>query len=185
MNGTENNEMNSEEGRNIEAGNVLCPNDGENRTGATPSANSSSSSAVPMPSVDLKEYGFKGEIQFDDSSILPSKNVEIATIAPRPEKSNAKKVTISQDNLVEDNLLPDSIYGDDNATVGEAVQMESISHSSMAHSSNPDEGKKEARRKRILRKAPDAPKRFKSAYICYVVEKMDEVKKTLAGVHAD
>lgn len=43
-----------------------------------------------------------------------------------------------------------------------------------------EENKKESRRKRLLRKAPDAPKRFKSAYICYVIEKMDEVKKTLA-----
>lgn len=37
-----------------------------------------------------------------------------------------------------------------------------------------------SRRKRLLRKAPDAPKRFKSAYICYVIEQMVEVKKTLA-----
>jgi len=48
-----------------------------------------------------------------------------------------------------------------------------------SESNNPEEGKKEARRKRLLKKAPDAPKRFKSAYICYVIEKMDEVKKTL------
>lgn len=178
MNGAENNEMNSEEGRNIKIDNVLSPNDDENRTEVTPSANFSS--AVPVPSVDLKEYGFAGEMQFDDISILPSKNLEIATIASQLEKSNAKKDTMSQDNLVEDKPLPDSIYGDDNATVGKHVQMKSISHSSIAHPSNPDEGKKEARRKRILRKAPDAPKRFKSAYICYVVEKMDEVKKTLA-----
>ena len=31
----------------------------------------------------------------------------------------------------------------------------------------------------MLKKAPNAPKRFKSAYICFVMEKMDEVKATL------
>jgi hypothetical protein len=33
------------------------------------------------------------------------------------------------------------------------------------------------RRKKQLKKAPDAPKRFKSAYICYVMEKMEDAKK--------
>lgn len=37
------------------------------------------------------------------------------------------------------------------------------------------------RKKRLIRKAPNAPKRFKSAYICYVVEKMDEVKSMLSS----
>ena len=36
-------------------------------------------------------------------------------------------------------------------------------------------------KKRLLKKAPDAPKRFKSAYICYVMEKMDETKSEHAG----
>ena len=36
-----------------------------------------------------------------------------------------------------------------------------------------------SRKRRLLKKAPDAPKRFKSAYICFVMEKMDDVKKTL------
>lgn len=36
-----------------------------------------------------------------------------------------------------------------------------------------------ARKRRLLKKAPDAPKRFKSAYICFVMEKMDDVKKNL------
>ena len=36
-------------------------------------------------------------------------------------------------------------------------------------------------KKRLLKKAPDAPKRFKSAYICYVVEMMDEIKSEHAG----
>ena len=31
----------------------------------------------------------------------------------------------------------------------------------------------------MLKKAPNAPKRFKSAYICFVTEKMEEVKNTL------
>ena len=35
------------------------------------------------------------------------------------------------------------------------------------------------RKKRVLKKAPDAPKRFKSAYILYVMKKMDEIKKSL------
>ena len=34
------------------------------------------------------------------------------------------------------------------------------------------------RKKRLLKKAPDAPKRFKTAYICFVMEKMDSVKET-------
>ena len=36
-------------------------------------------------------------------------------------------------------------------------------------------------KKRILKKAPDAPKRFKSAYICYVMDMMDEIKGEYAG----
>mmetsp|Transcript_9700 Transcript_9700/g.9484 ORF Transcript_9700/g.9484 Transcript_9700/m.9484 type:complete len:797 (+) Transcript_9700:326-2716(+) len=35
-------------------------------------------------------------------------------------------------------------------------------------------------KKRLLKKAPDAPKRFKSAYICYVTKKMDEIKEESA-----
>jgi hypothetical protein len=34
------------------------------------------------------------------------------------------------------------------------------------------------RKRRLLKKAPDAPKRFKSAYICFVMDKMEEVKKS-------
>lgn len=33
------------------------------------------------------------------------------------------------------------------------------------------------RKKRLLKKAPDAPKRFKTAYICFVMDKMDSVKE--------
>lgn len=36
-------------------------------------------------------------------------------------------------------------------------------------------------KKRLLKKAPDAPKRFKSAYICYVMNMMDEIKGEYAG----
>jgi hypothetical protein len=36
-------------------------------------------------------------------------------------------------------------------------------------------------KKKLLKKAPDAPKRFKSAYICYVTKKMDEIKEESAG----
>lgn len=36
-----------------------------------------------------------------------------------------------------------------------------------------------SRKRRMLKKAPDAPKRFKSAYICFVMEKMDELKQQL------
>eukprot|EP01031_Cornospumella_fuschlensis_P027083 gene27083-32722_t len=35
------------------------------------------------------------------------------------------------------------------------------------------------RKRRLLKKAPNAPKRFKSAYICFVTEKMEDVKKDL------
>lgn len=35
------------------------------------------------------------------------------------------------------------------------------------------------RKRRLMKKAPDAPKRFKSAYICFVTDKMDDVKKSL------
>lgn len=34
------------------------------------------------------------------------------------------------------------------------------------------------RKKRLLKKAPNAPRRFKSAYICFVMEKMDDVRKS-------
>lgn len=40
-------------------------------------------------------------------------------------------------------------------------------------------GQSQQRKKRLLKKAPDAPKRFKSAYICFVTDKMDDVKKSL------
>lgn len=36
------------------------------------------------------------------------------------------------------------------------------------------------RKRKPLKKAPNAPKRFKSAYICFVAEKMDDVKKRMA-----
>lgn len=36
-------------------------------------------------------------------------------------------------------------------------------------------------KKRLLKKAPDAPKRFKSAYICYVMKMMHEIKGEYAG----
>jgi hypothetical protein len=32
------------------------------------------------------------------------------------------------------------------------------------------------KKKKLLKKAPDAPKRFKSAYICFIGEKMEEAK---------
>lgn len=35
------------------------------------------------------------------------------------------------------------------------------------------------RKRRTLKKAPDAPKRFKSAYICYVMHKMEEMKQSV------
>lgn len=34
-------------------------------------------------------------------------------------------------------------------------------------------------KKRLLKRAPAAPKRFKSAYICYVMDKIEEVKSLL------
>ena len=43
------------------------------------------------------------------------------------------------------------------------------------------EGDSTLRKKRVLKKAPEAPKRFKSAYICYVIQKMDEMKQTVDG----
>lgn len=33
-----------------------------------------------------------------------------------------------------------------------------------------------SRKKRLLKKAPEAPRRFKTAYICFVMERMEEVK---------
>jgi hypothetical protein len=35
------------------------------------------------------------------------------------------------------------------------------------------------RKRKVYKKAPDAPKRFKSAYICFVMHKMEEVKQFL------
>lgn len=42
---------------------------------------------------------------------------------------------------------------------------------------NDDDETTGGRKKRLLKKAPDAPKRFKTAYICFVMEKMDIVKE--------
>lgn len=39
-----------------------------------------------------------------------------------------------------------------------------------------------ARKHRLLKKSPDAPKRFKTAYICFVKDKMEEVKRGLQDV---
>lgn len=36
-----------------------------------------------------------------------------------------------------------------------------------------------AKKRRTHRKAPEAPKRFKSAYICYVMEKMEQMKQSV------
>mmetsp|Transcript_9801 Transcript_9801/g.14621 ORF Transcript_9801/g.14621 Transcript_9801/m.14621 type:complete len:1038 (-) Transcript_9801:1840-4953(-) len=35
------------------------------------------------------------------------------------------------------------------------------------------------KKRKLLKKAPDAPKRFKSAYICFVMDKMDDVRGSL------
>jgi hypothetical protein len=39
------------------------------------------------------------------------------------------------------------------------------------------EGSSLTKKRRTLKKAPEAPKRFKSAYICFVMEKMDQMKQ--------
>lgn len=36
------------------------------------------------------------------------------------------------------------------------------------------------KRRKLLKKAPDAPKRFKSAYICFVMDKMDELRNSMS-----
>lgn len=77
-----------------------------------------------------------------------------------------------------------AIFEDNDAEVDDIsdIQLGLKKHDSSASlESDAGEDKKSvSRRKRLLRKAPDAPKRFKSAYICYVIEKMDEAKKNLA-----
>lgn len=55
-----------------------------------------------------------------------------------------------------------------------------VGEKSKSDSSAEGEAKTTSRRKRLLRKAPEAPKRFKSAYICYVIENMSEAKKSQA-----
>jgi hypothetical protein len=40
-----------------------------------------------------------------------------------------------------------------------------------------------SKKRKTLKKAPDAPKRFKSAYICFVMQKMEGMKKA-AGTEA-
>jgi len=35
------------------------------------------------------------------------------------------------------------------------------------------------KKRKLLKKAPDAPKRFKSAYICFVMDKMDDLRASL------
>lgn len=42
---------------------------------------------------------------------------------------------------------------------------------------NDEDGEPGGRKKRLLKKAPDAPKRFKTAYICFVMVMMDGVKE--------
>jgi hypothetical protein len=51
----------------------------------------------------------------------------------------------------------------------------SVDQSSSADADDAN-GKK---KKRLLKKAPDAPKRFKSAYICFVMENMERVKNEI------
>ena len=41
-----------------------------------------------------------------------------------------------------------------------------------------DEGDNQRKKRRLLKKAPEAPRRFKSAYIIFVMDKMEEVKKS-------
>ena len=54
-------------------------------------------------------------------------------------------------------------------------ELEEEQYDDQLSSINIDESLKKKRK--LLKKAPDAPKRFKSAYICYVMEKVDEVKQ--------
>lgn len=42
---------------------------------------------------------------------------------------------------------------------------------------NDEDGEPGGRKKRLLKKSPDAPKRFKTAYICFVMVMMDGVKE--------
>ena len=50
------------------------------------------------------------------------------------------------------------------------IPLNSLDASSETGVKNTSESSNAIRRKRSLRKAPEAPKRFKSAYICYVIE---------------
>ncbi len=36
-----------------------------------------------------------------------------------------------------------------------------------------------SKKRKLLKKAPNAPKRFKSAYICFITQNMDEMKNKL------
>jgi hypothetical protein len=38
-----------------------------------------------------------------------------------------------------------------------------------------------SRKKRPLKKAPEAPRRFKTAYICFVMERMEDVKQSMSN----
>ena len=114
----------------------------------------------------------------NESATLSSEYQDI----PEAEKVVKHSTPATKDNSAEDILLSTSIDDEDDTVVDESsVDKKSASVLSLTQGSNPKEGKKEARRKRQLRKAKGAPKRFKSAYICYVMENMDEAKKTLTG----
>lgn len=39
-----------------------------------------------------------------------------------------------------------------------------------------------SKKRRLLKKAPDAPKRFKSAYICFIGEKMEQARTDAPGL---
>lgn len=53
------------------------------------------------------------------------------------------------------------------------MEDESHNHSSSSGSSS--------KKKRLLKRAPEAPKRFKSAYICYVAEQLEKAKSSPSG----
>lgn len=174
----------SEEGSNSKMDNSVFGS-GDKNVSENSYVPSSSSSAVTAPVHALSssvgmDLPMKDSI-LNESATLSSEYQDIPEAEKVVKHSTPATIgAITEDNFAEDILLSTSIDDEDDTVIDESsVDKKSASVLSLTQGSNPKEGKKEARRKRQLRKAKGAPKRFKSAYICYVMENMDEAKKTL------
>jgi hypothetical protein len=86
-------------------------------------------------------------------------------------EKNSMKIEEIEDEIGDEELFGQEVLDESSIEGGE--KFDDLSSSDINKSSIA------SRKKRLLKKAPDAPKRFKSAYICFVTDKMETVKKQL------